>query len=375
MTALFLTIGTDLANSPQGHPFSEKCRLLGARVVKDSTEEFGALLAHPSMFNFRRESSAEANVVCSVWECDCSVSDLALVPSVTVISGQAAIEMGSRLFAMLPKDSSLFPNVEGTAAPGTVLHLLSQDGLGVFLEDRVVWRLEQLGFLESQDRVKAIRDCGGWKSLDDLTARLEVSVDGEAAARVLLVTALLPPPPLTTDECAKIIRQRHSYLSLLNVPTTYLAAERGHWYRNGLVVPLADYVAETSEHASWTIARQLAYVAAIIDSGALEYGDISIGELDGIEYKKYLMLTGGIDSLTADTGNLASVFATDGETVYWDDLSHSFASIVLMGTHSSHAVLSKMIWSSIRPTFEKYYREYLLECSQDGWRDRQLRSH
>jgi len=195
---------------------------------------------------------------------------------------------------------------------------LANDGCGIFFDERLISRLHTLGLLDPSDHVDYIVDKGGWGSLDSLTASIEVQLRTSHGPRrrVLLGTALVPPPPVRPEQMAAVLESYRLSLLAAGLRSCVLAINDAVVYHR-YVTPLISALSNESPHEfRKCIISQAVAFAAFIDSGRATTTSLPNDACDMLVYT---------DPWSSDddihTADLISSLGVDDMQVFWSSFS------------------------------------------------------
>lgn len=251
---------------------------------------------------------------------------------------------------------------------------LAEDGDGIFLDERIVDRLTKIGLLAPDDVVQTMVDKGGWKSIDDLVARLDVEVvcDSRTRTEVLLATALAPAPPVRPEELSRAIQQRKSFLRLIGISTSVLDAKDGVVYERRIPQTLSEYLNETSNPNRISLTEQAARITAMLDAGCFDVSNVEIktGTERGI--RDYIEAPTEAAGWRMLAPSFVEVLKTDGTDVFWSNLSRDLA-LYGKGEDGANLMrLNKVLPCDLLQIASDAYSAQHRECIDPNWLARRL---
>jgi hypothetical protein len=200
--------------------------------------------------------------------------------------------------------------------------LLSKDGDGIFFDERIIDRLKKLNLISEQDEVISIKDYGGWDTLDNLTAEIEVTVRSLSKPTKIRLygEALVPAPPITPDFLCNIIIARKLFLEKFGILSSVIEAEKGVVYCRGKNVPIKKYLNIGEDKNLANIVTQLSELAAIVDNRFFA-NEFNIKELtDKYIFEDYLEI---VDLNFSIYPSFLDALETDSKKVFWKDLNRA----------------------------------------------------
>ncbi|MCC6363041.1 MAG: hypothetical protein IT165_05920 [Bryobacterales bacterium] len=187
---------------------------------------------------------------------------------------------------------------------------LAKYSSGIFFEDRLVRKLFDLRFLPAGAHIRRIRDKGGWATLAELTARIDVEfeLEGRPHSRTLLGKALVPNVPLRPEDASRSLQNESDLYGKLGLPSAVLGAEHGVCYQIFLE-PLRRQVEESVGDARASFLGQIAAFAASLDR-ILDQNDHRLVD----EFRACHVMDGTLET----PHELIDAFGTDGSVIYWN---------------------------------------------------------
>lgn len=273
---------------------------------------------------------------------------------------QKVIDVGGIFFWDVLLNESKFSTKNADLFKSNYLPVeLSKDGEGVFFEERIINRLVQIGLIEEGDEVIRIIDRGGWENIQNLTATIDIHFQhcDKVMTETLNVTALMPSQPVRPEKLSAIIEQRRLFLKLLKISTTILKSSNGLIYERDIPYSVKKYISSDKNKNVKKIIEETIRIASIVNSGAFDMTNVGykIKEFEGIT--DYYEISSETDIALDSDFNLFNVLKTDGEKVYWADLSRNLKKYASLSKESMLELLLKFCHKVFHNYAIKFYKE------------------
>jgi hypothetical protein len=236
---------------------------------------------------------------------------------------------------------------------------LAKDGRGVFFEERIISRIFELGVLSNDAQIDLIEDCGGWSTLNELTAALTVHyTNGSKKNKVtLLGTALVPFPPVTPEILCEFIEKRIAFLKEIGIRPSVLRVENGVVYHRK-VVPFTSalqVIAKGDQRCN--LLYQCAEIAAILDANFWHKALPKLDLWEEGQFSDYLEISSPDDVILRKS--FLDALGVDGSDIYWTEFKRS--SRIFLG---SGVPPGKWCWNLLSEKLEQeeridVYEKYL----------------
>lgn len=245
---------------------------------------------------------------------------------------------------------------------------LAKDGKGIFFEERIIDRLKQIKFLNDFELIDKIYDKGGWEDLSNLTAKLDIKIKGskKEIKKTLLVTALVPAPPVKPEKLSKAIENRRLIMNLINIPTSVIFADDGLIYEIFLPYTLRKYLVEINDKLdNEKVITQTSRIAALLDFGILDYAKTVLDIENYQDISDFIEISSIEDVALLDNINFLDVLRTDGDIVYWSELKRDIRIFKTLSPSGNLDILLKVCPKKYQNFAIKWYNKYRNEFNNE----------